>query len=970
MPDCQRFNGTTLKKLVWSICLLFCLFIQSIYSQENRYTRVKDSIWLELEKKLAENAADTSFSFMAERVEADCSHDPECQYRVYEFLSEKTFTGRYTGANLFVSKKMLDKARLLNDPDAQGKALMNLYRIHSNLGYTPLAARNLEDALQQFREAGNDRMLLKAEALKLRERHSFTDSEKLILPMEAILERAVALQDTDILYTTYAALIGLYHGTHQRHKTLEYLEALESITPEKPVPLKTYWLVIFSNRMRAWIAEQDKQYQKAESYFLKALDYAIKEPSPWYEVDLLVSLFVLKSAQGESSEAKEYLAQAQDRALEARLYDQLSRIYKHKSELAAAEGRFEDAFNFKNQEHFYAEQLKAGNKGFNLESFYLEMEKEKLVAEKAQQEAELQLKATEARIYLLVLLLVLVLMAGAVYAYYLQRKAKEKATIQGALIQKQAAVLENLDAAKSRFFANVSHELRTPISLIQGPVNTLLKDENLTEKQEAILKIAGRNSEHLHRLVTEILDLSKLEAGKMQLHLKPVALEVFFRRHFLQFESLAIRRKLDFSFEILTEPGTWVFIDPVKSRQIINNLLSNAFKFTPPQGRVDARVSLHESNLQLEVADSGPGIHPDDLPYVFDRYFQTSLPDKPATGGTGIGLALCHEYAQLFGGRIEVESEPGKGSLFRLVFPVKVLEEEIPDCPGVENELLGGSPLPEIQGNFPDEGQNPAAAVPFFKDKATILVVEDNTELQAYIRLVLQDKYNIVPAENGQEALRLLSGNTAADGGHHFQLILTDLMMPVMDGYQLLGRLKSSDTTRHIPVIMLTARADVQDKLKALRLGVDDYLLKPFDEDELLVRIKNLLNNQARRKEFQKENESPEPMPTMSETDREWLESFEDYIQRHHANDILDVPMLASQFAMSESTLHRQLKKLTGLSPAKYLQEVRLHEARRLLETRRYNSIMTIALKTGFSDARSFSRSFKNRFGKLPSEIT
>jgi len=195
-------------------------------------------------------------------------------------------------------------------------------------------------------------------------------------------------------------------------------------------------------------------------------------------------------------------------------------------------------------------------------------------------------------------------------------------------------------------------------------------------------------------------------------------------------------------------------------------------------------------------------------------------------------------------------------------------------------------------------------------------------------------------------------------------------MMPVMDGYQLLETLKSNDATRHLPVVMLTARADMQDKLKALRIGVDDYLLKPFDEEELLVRIDNLLKNQAERyKQTIQEQEPSESSPILTSEDQQWLASFEAYVQENLASDLLSVPVLANHFAMSESTLLRQLKRLTGLTPNQYLQEVRLDEARRLLENRTYNSVSQVAAKVGYGDSRSFSRRFKKRFGKLPSHI-
>jgi|GEM_PF-1616722 len=557
---------------------------------------------------------------------------------------------------------------------------------------------------------------------------------------------------------------------------------------------------------------------------------------------------------------------------------------------------------------------------------------------------------------------------------------KKRWMLQSALAkeQEEAARLKELDSFKTRFFTNVSHELRTPLSLVLGPITSLLKEKKLTEKQKKLLRMANRSSRQLEHLVTEILDLGKLDMGKMELNEKPTRLSLFFRRYLAQFESLAQRKEIDFAFEIHPGEHLIVQIDQAKCRQILYNLLSNAFKFTPPGGKIRAKVSVEDGNLQLIVTDSGPGIHPDDLPHLFDRFFQTNRPDKPVEGGTGIGLALCHEYAQLFGGKIEVESEPGQGALFRITFPVEMADAPSPKAnkeSALPESLPDDSPPPSSDGM---SAVPPASRPKKAKEektsstgsKPTILVVEDNPELQDYLRLVLSKKYRVLTADNGQAALEQLAAN-GQPSATNCQLILSDLMMPVMDGYQLLERLKSDKTTRHLPVIMLTARADVRDKLKALRIGVDDYLLKPFDEEELLVRIDNLLKNQViRSREAMTEPEPGESSPALSQTDREWLESFEVYVQKHFSNNILSVASLAREFAMSESTLLRQLKRLTGLTPGQYLQEVRLDEARRLLENQGNTSVALVAAKVGYGDARSFSRSFKKRFGKSPSRFS
>ncbi|MBK8877836.1 MAG: response regulator [Haliscomenobacter sp.] len=534
---------------------------------------------------------------------------------------------------------------------------------------------------------------------------------------------------------------------------------------------------------------------------------------------------------------------------------------------------------------------------------------------------------------------------------------------KNSLIQHQTEQLKSLDAAKSRFFANISHELRTPLTLLLGALSAIKKDSQLTQKQEKLVQLANRGGDEMRRLISEILDLGKLDAGKVAVKQEPVWVAGFFSNYFAQFESLAEQKKIHFNFESEVDKSVAVLLDKEKCRQIVYNLLSNAFKFTHTGGTVSGRLRFENGSLQLNVTDTGDGIHPEDLPHIFERYFQTNQVNSPAQGGTGIGLGLCREYVRLLGGSIEADSTIGKGSEFVVSFPVALVEREA-DSPETSQVLAEESPSTAADSgrlSLEKMAPLPGGAV---HEKPTILVVEDNFELQAYIRLVLEEKCQVVTVENGQFALDCLKSTS------NIQLIVSDLMMPVMDGYQLLEKLKSSDATRHIPVIMLTARAEARDRLKALRIGVDDYLTKPFDEEELLVRIDNLLKNKAARLvEPAAESSGGNAVVTLSEADQNWLKDFEKHVQENLASDLLNVPELARHFLMSESSLLRQLKRLTGLSPIQYLQEIRLAKARYFLENRSYDSVAKVASLVGYGDARNFSRSFKQRFGKLPSEL-
>jgi signal transduction histidine kinase/DNA-binding response OmpR family regulator len=558
------------------------------------------------------------------------------------------------------------------------------------------------------------------------------------------------------------------------------------------------------------------------------------------------------------------------------------------------------------------------------------------------------------------------LLCGAVYAFFRQKKGKQQIAEQKDLIEKQADELRRLDEMKSRFFANVSHELRTPLTLMLGPIGSALKRNRLENQDFTFLKTAQTHGKALLKMVNEILDLTKLDAGKLELHEAPVALFPFLRRIVAAFESHAERQGIRFSFQYKAERGLQLELDAPKLETILNNLLSNALKFTPPGAGVSVVVEDFAKNICLTVADTGSGIHPGDLPHIFNRFYQSNQSGVASEGGTGIGLALCRELAELMQGKIWVKSELGHGSSFFVEIPRK--------------EILGTAMLPDDEA---PEVALPVVSLPAVQKSSTdttILVVEDNTSLQDYLRTVLSPQYLVLTACDGQAALDLLDLPPPL-GTKGVELIISDIMMPRMDGFRLLEKLKSDDRFRHLPVVMLTARADAQDRLRALRTGVDDYLLKPFEEEELLARVENLLKNYSERQvqfapEFSEIPEISENSPAetaapataaVSGEDLEWLENLERSVQNKLADSHLTADTLADALAMSRAQFFRQIKKLTGLTPAQYLDEARFRQARLLLETGAVRSVKSAAFEVGFRQVEHFSRQFKARFGKYPS---
>ncbi len=922
-----------------------------------------DETWLAIEDQLEQQESDTALYFIILMVREECGQNFECLNEKYLAIMWHFERKSNFFSAIYINNELAKECRRRAKKYEEGQMYYHAFRYYGALNNQKLAAFHLEKALKLNEEIGNQKEVRKMQRLRLEKKFNTQDKKEVLKEMEILHREYISHGESGPAISLLIRMIHHAKSAREYDKMLEYLNSVEKALFVDSLKVTGYEYAQFY-KGKAEYVRMNKDYDSALFYYQKSLEANEKLKSEWYKVMVLVSIANMEFERGRLGEAKKYLSKAFSSAETFESHELLEQIYRVESKIAEQEGRYSAALEALKKERFYEKEFDQLGAGFSTENYFLTQEKEKLAAEKENSELQLQLKNSQLRNSIIIIALALVFAVALALAFFNQRKSKNKLAARNELIKKQAAKLRSLDAAKTRFFANVSHELRTPISLIQGPIGTVLKRNQLNYEDRQLLKMARQGGQNLQMLVNEILDLGKMESGKMELTKEPVRAAAFFTQYFAQFESLGYQNGVTYGFESLVSKNLVVLLDREKCRQIVYNLLSNAFKFTTQGDSVKVDLKIEENKLYLSVSNTGKGIHPNDLPHVFDRYFQTSRPDASAAGGTGIGLALCKEYVHLFGGNISVESQVGKGTQFKIEFPVEMVENAalVED---LSNELaLEYKHVKEKPDQFV---QSTTATSPVISDteKPTILVVEDNLELQAYIQIVLQEHYKVLLAENGQAALDKLAAANQID------LIISDLMMPVMDGYQLLEKLKDDKATQQLPVIMLTARAEKDDRLKALRIGVDDYLTKPFDEEELLARINNLLANQSMRKEAAVEEEKrigtvPQGLP---EEDREWLHSFETYLQQHLSNNHLSVLMLADEFAMSMSTLLRQLKRLTGLTPQKYLMEVRLEKARQLLAKGRYGSVSIVAREVGYNDVRNFSKSFKNRFGKSPSDL-
>ncbi len=528
-------------------------------------------------------------------------------------------------------------------------------------------------------------------------------------------------------------------------------------------------------------------------------------------------------------------------------------------------------------------------------------------------------------------------------------RQKDAAIADKKIIEHQTRELQKLDRAKSHFFANISHELRTPITLIKAPIEQVINSENLPDEVLQKLEVAAINGDRLEALVEEILDLARLEAGKMPIHLNPVDLRVLLEEIVLRYKAraneLGIHLVLNYQ---LTETEAQRLIDQNKVTKIIDNLLSNALKFSKENDRITITAASDDGDkLTITVEDTGDGIPKDDLPHIFDRFYQAAQPMGQASGGTGIGLALSQELAHLMGGSIQVTSALGHGSRFEFNFN--------PEKASTSTTSIGS--IGEVDHYQVKEIEKVIQEyiVHFQIERPVLVIAEDHPEMRGFLKEVLSPWFNVIAFPDGKEALSFLQSNNV-------DIVISDMMMPQMDGLELLQRIKNDELLSRNSIVMLTARSADEDKLTALTIGVDDYITKPFNVAELLVRIKNILKNRMQK---------PEVSKTLHDlsADQQFIERLKQLVLTNLNSSILTVSFLADQCALSERQLQRKIKSISGLSPRDFIKEIKLHEARNRLVARKVSTVAEVAYAMGYNDPQNFSRHFADRFGSQPSEL-
>jgi signal transduction histidine kinase/DNA-binding response OmpR family regulator/streptogramin lyase len=522
--------------------------------------------------------------------------------------------------------------------------------------------------------------------------------------------------------------------------------------------------------------------------------------------------------------------------------------------------------------------------------------------------------------------------------------------------EEEAANLRQLDRLRSQFFANITHEFRTPLTLILAQSEQLGK-QSLTANSQARVASVERNARQLLRLITQLLDTAKLDAGALEVKRVIGNPDLVLENLVQSFMAIAEKKGVTLIFEPGVSTCTGSF-DAEKLEMIGYNLLSNALKFTVT-GTVKVRTQREgEEQLLLVVQDTGSGIPPEHLPRIFERFYQVDASSTRAFEGTGIGLAFVRELTELLGGTVGVESTVGEGSTFTVRLPVAWVES----VEATNKLTTATAAMPMLQQRVPNPAKGQSEVQPYDESKPLVLVVEDNDELRAFLLEQLRPSYRLLEASDGQEGLNIALSKIP-------DLIVSDVMMPHIDGYSLVSTLKADLRTSHVPVVLLTAKSSYDSKVRGLSAGGDAYLTKPFGLDELRLTLHNMLQT---RQAWQAVLTAPLGSHTATdlvpEGEKRFLEFLRDLVRAHLQNETLDVKWVAEQAHLSRTHLHRKLTALTGHGTTWFINQIRLERAKELLESGKLN-VSEVAYEVGYSSPSYFARVFQEHFGRSPVQV-
>ena len=564
---------------------------------------------------------------------------------------------------------------------------------------------------------------------------------------------------------------------------------------------------------------------------------------------------------------------------------------------------------------------------------------------------------------IVILFLLAVLLFFVVRAYWTKIRLNTELSKQKLQLEEQRDQLINLSQkleeatkAKLAFFTNVSHDFRTPLTLIADPVKRLMESDSLKDSDKFLLNIINKNVTVLLRLINQIMDFRKFENGKLEMHLSEFNIRDCMKEWAEAFRTLAYRKHITFRFN--AEDGDYnIIADAEMMERITYNLLSNAFKFTPENGCINIYISrTNDDKISMKFTDTGVGMPAEHVKHIFESFYQIDVHHA----GSGIGLALVKAFVEMHHGNINVESSEGCGTAFTINIPVKqngTVSISI-DRKAMLNNLKEGAVVMADQESLTAENKNIHNNE---KSQGIVLIIDDNQDVRDYVKSLLEEEYSVIEAANGEEGLKIAIANVP-------DIIICDVMMPVMDGMECCRRLKAEPRTSHIPVMMLTAYSMDEQKIKGYECGADSYISKPFSSELLMARLHNLIDNRNRLKDFFGDKISINTTP-LADTDKGFVSKLRELIDNNIGNPDFSVEDMGEKIGFSRVQLYRKAKALTGYTPNELLRIARLNKANAIIKISKEKSISEIAYEVGFSSPSYFTKCYKDFFGENPTDV-
>jgi signal transduction histidine kinase/DNA-binding response OmpR family regulator len=855
----------------------------------------------------------------------------------------------YKKATVYASRNLYDKANAtlqiawntfdeLDYADGMAKVKIEQAQLAAYENKPVVAVNFYLEGITLAKEAGNKN----SEALAYNNlANVFADQKqyhKAIEYYELALGIVTELHFKPGISACFANLGATYSTLKQNDRAIPYLNKAWNLKEETGDILGAGRVL----RTLGQVYQDKKDYQQAELSYQQAFEFAMEvgniQDASKAEFGLAQIGYYLNDFGKSISLAENVIANlevAQDLELIADAHQLLAQAYQKENELGKALAHSNKYIVL--TDSLYNNSIISISR--DLEAKYQNEQNAQeialLASERDLQEVQLQNRINE-RNGIIAFALVSVLIGGLLYNQY---RIKQRTNIE----------LRELDRVKSDFFANISHEFRTPLTLIKGPIEQMEQQPDLAVEKDTI-KMIRRNTNKLLQLVNQLLDLSRIDKGSLRLN--PTEGDVYkcLRVAASSFNSHAAHRNINYRVDIPTDV-LWASLDREKLEVILYNLIGNAFKFSEDKSTISISAIYDGSELQIVINDSGKGIPDEKIPFIFDRFYQVDSSSSREKEGSGIGLALTKELIALMDGSITVKSEIGRGSSFRIHIPVQKIKNGM------------GNQIEQYQNPEPELFSQPIEIREYdHRPLETILVVEDNRDMRQFIRTHLIHTYRVLEARDGLEGKDIALSLSP-------ELIITDLMMPGLDGIELCQILKSDIHTSHIPVIMLTAKAGIDNKLKGLETGADDYLIKPFNARELQVRVRNLiLQRKKLRDHYGQRTFQIDPKEiTANSLDEKFVKQLLDTLEIQYANPEFSARQLQQTLNMSRMQLHRKLKALTNEAPGELIRNFRLKRAEQLL-AKKTDTVTQIAYSVGFNNISYFAKCFKEYYGVVPSK--